>query len=145
MTDAPNRKIGGLTPRREAAPLARLMKSQREAPAPVNDATGTEGRPATPPRKSSGPRTKAPVASAPAQEPADEPKEAITIRIPGSLRARSRAAFLATRSAEGDESYSEMIAKAIEAEVQRRESAHNDGRSFGGGATQLPPGRPLSS
>ncbi|MGC5225128.1 ParB family protein [Micromonospora sp. DT81.3] len=147
MTDAPNRKIGGLAPRAEGAPLARLMRSQRDAqaeppaaedaPAPIatTEAGGatTKKRPATPARRP----TLTPVA--------EEPKDAITFRMPRSLRDRSRATFLATRTAEADTSYSDMLAKAIAAEVERREAAHNSGEPFTGGNAQLPAGRPFTA
>lgn len=134
---APDRRIQGLKPRPEA-PLSRLIKAERDAQpsaAPEPDAVRTRA-------PGAGARRAPRPAGAPAPAP-EAPKRSMTVYIDGGLRQRSRAAFQATRTSESDESYSDMIAKAIEAEVARREAAYNDGRPFAGGAAPLPSGRPL--
>ncbi len=68
----------------------------------------------------------------------------ITFYIGEALRDRARAAYRSTSLAEQDASWSEMIAKALLAEVERREAEHNEGDQFAGDAGPLPPGRPIS-
>lgn len=139
MTDNAPRRIEGLTPR-QTAPLARLLKSERDA-APVEpkaepvvpDATPTE---AIPSAASAKPRARKTAASPTGRKPS------ATFYIPEALQARGRAAFRHTQNLEGDDSYSHMVAKAYEAEVQRREALYNDGKPFSGGGP-LPAGRPL--
>ncbi|WP_354172444.1 hypothetical protein [Arthrobacter sp. UYEF36] len=45
--------------------------------------------------------------------------------IPAALRNRARAAYRATSYAEGDNTWSHFVAKAIEAETAHREAEHN--------------------
>jgi hypothetical protein len=52
------------------------------------------------------------------------------VSIPAALRNRARAAYRATSYAEGDNSWSHFVAKAIEAETARREAEHNDGEMY---------------
>jgi hypothetical protein len=76
-----------------------------------------------------------------------EPKEAetanMTVSIPAALRNRARAAYRATSYAEGDNTWSHFVAKAIEAETARREVEHNDGAMYPSWAENLPGGRRL--
>jgi hypothetical protein len=67
----------------------------------------------------------------------------ITFYIPEALRNRARTAYRSTSFAEKDSSWSEMLNKALLAEVERRELEHNDGATFEGGAEPLTPGRPI--
>ncbi len=158
MTDAPARKIGGLTPRSGEPALRRLVKANREA-APASTATQPTSSPTeTPTATPSTPQpaaaaAKAAPASKRARQAAAKPhraaqassgsKSTLTVYVPGDIRARSRAAFKATQRLEGDASYSDMVAKAIATEVARREAAYNEGRPFVGGDEALPTGRPL--
>ncbi|WP_348789645.1 hypothetical protein [Leifsonia sp. NPDC080035] len=67
----------------------------------------------------------------------------VTFYLPDELRNRARAAYRSTSNVEGDRSWSEMVGKALLAEVQRRETLHNGGRAFIGSDAPLPPGRPI--
>ena len=144
MSDASTRQIGGLTPRAEAPSLSRLVKANRDmgaAPEPrtsqspksrMKTATGGGAAEATPKPGVSG------------TDHRSDTKIATTVYITTDLRTRSRAAFKATQHLEGDASYSEMINKAIAAEVERRENEYNSGAAFAGGNEPLPMGRPLA-
>lgn len=149
MTDAPRRTISGLTPRATAQTggVERLLKKNRppagdtpEIDEPVAPAPTPESTPATAPAAS--PREKTRPAPA-VQAPTEEPKVSMSVRVHTSVRARSRAAYRATGALEPDESYSDMIEKAIEAEVRRRELAYNDGKPFEANTASLPAGRPF--
>ncbi len=76
-----------------------------------------------------------------------EPKETetanMTVSIPAALRNRARAAYRATSYAEGDNTWSHFVAKAIEAETARRETEHNDGAMYPSRSENLPGGRRL--
>ena len=67
----------------------------------------------------------------------------ITFYLTEALRNRARAAYRSTSFAEKDTSWSEMLNKALLAEVERREREYNDGATFEGGAEPLTPGRPI--
>lgn len=67
----------------------------------------------------------------------------ITFYLTEGLRNRARAAYRSTSFAEKDSSWSEMLNKALIAEVTRREAAHNDGAEFAGNDEPLTPGRPI--
>ena len=66
----------------------------------------------------------------------------VTFYIPSVLRNRTRAAYRATREADGDVSWSDLIRKALVAELERRESAHHGGAVYAGDDVPLRPGRP---
>lgn len=139
MTENAPRRIEGLQPR-ATAPLARLLKSERDAapaePTPepaVTDATPSGTRQ---PASATKPRGRKASPATAGRKPS------ATFYIPEALQVRGRAAFRHTQNLEGDESYSHMVAKAYEAEVQRRETLYNDGKPFSGGGP-LPAGRPL--
>jgi hypothetical protein len=67
----------------------------------------------------------------------------ITFYLSELLRNRARAAYRVTSFAEQDSSWSDMLGKALLAEVERREHAHNRGERFSGGEEPLTPGRPI--
>ena len=67
----------------------------------------------------------------------------ITFYLSDVLRNRARAAYRVTSFEEQDASWSDMLGKALLAEVERRERIHNLGEHFAGGEEPLPPGRPI--
>ncbi|WP_176714751.1 ParB family protein [Leifsonia xyli] len=67
----------------------------------------------------------------------------ITFYLSEGLRNRARAAYRSTSFEEKDSSWSEMLNKALLAEVERREAAYNDGEKFTGTDEPLSPGRPI--
>ncbi|WP_345762904.1 ParB family protein [Diaminobutyricibacter sp. McL0608] len=67
----------------------------------------------------------------------------ITFYLSELLRNRARAAYRLTSFAEQDASWSDMLSKALLAEVERRERDHNYGEEFTGGEEPLSPGRPI--
>jgi hypothetical protein len=67
----------------------------------------------------------------------------ITFYLSDNLRNRARAAYRSTSFHEKDASWSEMLTKALLAEVERRERAHNRGQRFPGSDEPLNPGRPI--
>jgi hypothetical protein len=67
----------------------------------------------------------------------------ITFYLSDNLRNRARAAYRSTSFHEKDASWSEMLTKALLAEVERRERAHNRGQRFPGSEEPLNPGRPI--
>lgn len=83
-----------------------------------------------------------------AGEAKDEPKTTsklanMTVSLPEALRNRARAAYRATSYAEGDNTWSHFVAKAIEAETTRREAEHNGGEMYPSWTENLPGGRRL--
>lgn len=114
----------------------------------------TPSRPALglPPRRTAAPAAEAPLARMlPGHRPEtpkkSAPKEAdttsMTVSIPAALRNRARAAYRATSYIEGDNTWSNFVAKAIEAETARREVEHNDGAMYPSWGENLPGGRRL--
>jgi len=71
------------------------------------------------------------------------PRTTITFYLTEALRNRARAAYRATSFLEKDTSWSEMLNKALVAEVQRREREHNADRVFTANGDALRPGRPI--
>jgi hypothetical protein len=67
----------------------------------------------------------------------------ITFYLSDTLRNRARAAYRHTSFEERDGSWSEMLNKALLAEVERRERVHNHGLPFTGSEEPLTPGRPI--
>jgi hypothetical protein len=114
----------------------------------------TPGRPALglPPKRAAAPAAEAPLARMlPGHRP-EAPKKAdtkdaetanMTVSIPAALRNRARAAYRATSYAEGDNTWSHFVAKAIEAETARREAEHNKGEMYPSWGENLPGGRRL--
>jgi hypothetical protein len=70
-------------------------------------------------------------------------KQQLNVSIPRDLRARVRAAYRATATAEGHRSFSDFIASVVEGEACRLEVKYNDGRPFVGGEIELVSGRPM--
>lgn len=115
----------------------------------------TPGRPALglPPKRTAAPAAEAPLARMlPGHRPETpkkaDPKDAetanMTVSIPAALRNRARAAYRATSYAEGDNTWSHFVAKAIEAETARREIEHNEGAMYPSWGEKLPGGRRLN-
>ncbi|MDF9748721.1 hypothetical protein [Arthrobacter sp. ES3-54] len=114
----------------------------------------TPGRPALglPLRRTAAPAGEAPLARMlPGHRP-ETPKKAeptetetanMTVSIPAALQNRARAAYRATSYAEGDNTWSHFVAKAIEAETARREAEHNAGAMYPSWGENLPGGRRL--
>ncbi|WP_401001036.1 hypothetical protein [Agromyces sp. GXQ0307] len=154
MTDAP-RKIGGLAPRAGSdAPLGRLLRENRptppaataEATSPPVDVPDVDKTPAPVAAARTASTAKAPRKSKPTPKrsaTADTGKGTVTFYMPHSDRERARATFKATAHLEGDESFSDFLTKAVNAEVARRELEH--GGPFAGGDRPLPTGRPMRS
>jgi hypothetical protein len=67
----------------------------------------------------------------------------ITFYVDPELRNRAREAYRSTSYAERDSTWSEMLCKALLAEVERRERLHNSGEEFLGSEHPLAPGRPI--
>ncbi|MFF1635413.1 hypothetical protein [Leifsonia sp. NPDC058248] len=86
---------------------------------------------------------KARSAAEPRARPRPRRRATITFYLGEPLRDRARAAFRSTSLVEEDATWSEMLAKALLAEVERREAEHNDGDRFTGGDDPLRPGRPI--
>ncbi len=114
----------------------------------------TPSRPALglPPRRAAAPAAEAPLArmlpghrpEAPKkQDPQDTGIANMTVSIPAALRNRARAAYRATSYAEGDNTWSHFMAKAIEAETARREAEHNEGEMYPSWGEKLTGGRRL--
>ena len=74
---------------------------------------------------------------------AERRRTTITFYLSELLRNRARAAYRVTSFAEQDVSWSDMLGKALLAEVERRELVHNYGDEFVGGEEPLTPGRPI--
>jgi hypothetical protein len=164
MSDtAPDRRISGLTPRTPTSgpDLSRLQRRNRITPpattpptepqrpepaepvtAPAEPAASpADTTPTTAPRPTKKPATRTPKArTAP---PTATPTVTMTTYLESGLRARARAAYRATSHLEGDKSWSDFVAHAIQAEVERRERRHNGGDEYIGETTALRPGRPL--
>jgi len=138
MTDPTPRTIEGLERRPQRA-VSRLLKSERATETPEQQAA--PATPAVPPaaeaKRKSAPRSRTESPKSSGRRPS------ITSYVDMPLQERARAAFIHTRNAEGDESFSQLVAKAIDAEVSRREALYNGGRPFTGGVGPLPAGRPM--
>jgi hypothetical protein len=70
-------------------------------------------------------------------------RTSVTFYLSEGLRNRARAAYRSTSFEEQDSSWSEMLNKALIAEVERREAEYNSGESFGASEEPLSPGRPI--
>jgi Centromere-binding protein ParB C-terminal len=114
----------------------------------------TPSRPALglPPRRAAAPAAEAPLArmlsghrpeTPNKPDPKDTETANMTVSIPAALRNRARAAYRATSYAEGDNTWSHFVAKAIEAETARREVEHNKGEMYPSWGEKLPGGRRL--
>ncbi|WP_258045906.1 ParB family protein [Leifsonia shinshuensis] len=67
----------------------------------------------------------------------------VTFYLSETLRNRARAAYRSTSFEEKDSSWSEMLNKALIAEVERREAEYNRGEMFAASEAPLTPGRPI--
>lgn len=137
----PNRSISGLAPRPKPD-ASRLIAANRPVPAPdaASAATGEQaeivvGVPA------------AAIGGSPAESADDNPSTLmkVSVYLPKGLRRAAVAAYKATAHLEGDQSWSDMIEKAVRAEVLRRQDAHNGGKPYPGGEGKLTPGRSVTS
>jgi len=72
---------------------------------------------------------------------ADGVKQQLSAYVSAELRARARTAYQATSFAEGDDSWSHLVEKALETEVRRREVLYNGGEQYVGTNRKLAPGR----
>ena len=68
----------------------------------------------------------------------------VTFYMDAEFRDRARAAYRATSSIEGDESWSDFIELAVRNEVVRRERLHNEGERYEGSSRRLRPGRKIA-
>jgi hypothetical protein len=159
MSDLPSsrRKIGGLSSlarMRGDAPAepVTIVPAVDEAAAPPEPARLADRPQAAPggrqsPRKPSAgtksrPRSSQAVTAAP-RAAAAASKEQMTTYISPSVRGRAQTAYEATRYLEGDASWSEFVATALERETQRREQLHNAGEPYPPRTEKLRAGRPL--
>ena|SRR5680860_555552 len=133
--DTPNRQIGGLAPRAGTHDLSRLQARNRTDPKP---STGQQTEPmpvdAVKPSRASSRKSATVVV---------DPTTRMTIYLSNTTRDRARATYRATSHLEGDKSWSDFVERAILAEVERRELAHNAGNRYEGDSSPLSAGRPL--
>lgn len=156
--DQPDRTIGGLQRRGAETDLSRLRRVNRPNPAaqssPPPTATPAADPPATEPELPAATAPAGPSGSRAAQsrpagastragERVGEAKDRVTVYLDARTRGEARAAYRATAHLEGDRSWSDFVARAIAAEVERRQALHNDGRPYGHDAAPLNPGRPM--
>lgn len=137
--ETPNRQIGGLAPRSGSRDLSRLQRRNRpttstESPAPED---GLDSK-----LQGGGSAPKTPSAM-PATAPSGTAGR-MTTYLSASTRGRARAAYRATSHLEGDRSWSSFVERAILAEVERREAAHNSGHRYTADSSPLSAGRPLT-
>lgn len=149
MTDTPNRTIGGLAPRTVAGQpdLTRLQRRNRPAAAPTPVYDREERAPVTRITRTEAPSSPEPTAAT--TEPVSEAghsasQDRITVYLDHELRGRARTAYRATAHLEGDRTWSDFIERAIRAEVERREHAHNSNQTYSSSVDKLPPGRTVS-
>lgn len=116
----PDRSISGLPPRKPRTDASRLIAANR--PTTSTPATGEAARP--------------PDATA--------ARVKVSVYLDAQLRDAARAAYRATAHLENDASWSDMIEKAVTAEVERRQHAHNDGKPFSASRDKLTPGRTIT-
>lgn len=166
--DTADRRVAGLSRRRADPDPARLIAANRPAPpAPPTDQPARTDEATTDPAAEpvpaadrlpdrtpapDSPRTRRPRAtSQPTPQPApateadqevDAPRK-VTTYMHASVRDRAVVAFKATGYLEQDDSWSHMVEKAVLAEVERREAAHNGGQPFTSDGATLKRGRRL--
>ena len=159
-----DRRVAGLGRRRAEPNPARLIAANRPTPQVTNESPATDPErstrqastaPGTPPDSFAEPmvtplRTHArrsdtrPRATPPSAENADDGTDAprkLTVYMHPSIRDRAAVAFKATAYLEQDDSWSHMVEKAVLAEVERREAAHNAGQPFSAPNAKLKRGR----
>ena len=142
----PDRSISGLAPRRPKPDASRLIAANRPA------LTAPSVEPVEPPPAvAPNPLSLTPPAVLPAADAStvstDQNRASVKVSVylPKDLRRAAVAAFKATAHLEADQSWSDMIEKAVRAEVTRRERAHNGGKPFPGGEGRLTPGRSVTA
>lgn len=138
----PDRSISGLAPRRRTPDASRLIAANRPASGVTSPATSSEPEPSTSVEPEGTPG-RAATQSSPDENPTTTVK--VSIYLPRGLRKAAVAAFKATAHLEGDQSWSDMIEKAVRAEVLRRQEVYNKGQVFPGGEGKLTPGRSVSA
>lgn len=130
MTETPQRKIGSLS-KRERKPVTSPRETDAAPATPVS--TSVPGVSETAPKLEAEPAASA------------TRKVQINASVPRDLRTRARAAYRAVGYSSGYESFSDLVARALEHEVQRLEQEHNNGAPFPGGESALPSGRPMTT
>ena len=120
MNDRPERQLVGLPPRNVTGDLSRMKRSNRETAS-----------------------TSPPPVATPVEAEKLKPKR-ITVYVDQSVFSRARGAYRNTSHLEGDKTWSQFVEKALAAEAERRESAHNGGKQFEAETGALPSGRPIS-
>lgn len=133
-----NRQIGGLKPRASTPDLSRLQARNRTEAKPETSKR-TEAEPAAPAAAPKSPR----VTVKKSDTAAMEQNTRMTTYLSVATRDRARSTYRATSYLEGDKSWSDFVERAILAEVERREIAHNAGERYEGDSSPLPAGRPL--
>lgn len=145
MTEAPDRKIGGLAPRAGEPDLSRLQRRNRPekpaAKAAEKPPAGAEPAAPAPAQTAPIPAPARPTTAAPV---ASQENARMTTYLSAAVRDRARAAYKATAHLENDRSWSAFVEAALLAETLRREERHNGGAPYAGGQEALAPGRPLS-
>lgn len=162
--DITDRRVAGLARRRPGPDPASLIAANRSVAQTEPDPSATTP-PAAPPRPDEPAQLSEPeqAAAVPAEperpnrsrrqppkpapetddsNPQDAPKK-VTVYLHQSVRDRAAVAFKATAYLEQDESWSHLVEKALLAEVERREAAHNAGRPFAADNAQLKRGRSI--
>lgn len=154
----PDRTIGGLPPRRKADPKNLISANRAAVARPAVDAAGTDVD--TPQTSAVG--EQATVSTVPAPVPQQTPaaqapsetnqqgnggatKDKLSVYVSKDLRAALRAAYRATGHLEGDDSFSALVERALQAELTRRQQTYNDGHPFATSSGRLPSGRPLAT
>lgn len=162
-SDTADRRVAGLGRRRTEPNPARLIAANRPTPPAAAETPITDERPnvpapeqpttrpdnvadlaATPTRtrtRRSQSRSQATLPSAEDADGGTDLPRKLTVYMHPSIRDRAAVAFKATAYLEQDDSWSHMVEKAVLAEVERREAAHNDGQPFAANNAQLKRGR----
>lgn len=147
MTDTPDRRIGGLAPRAGAGQTDLSRLQRRNRPVTPEPAAEEEAKVTPLPRATAPDRTKPATPAAPVTPAATAeagPPDRITVYLDRALRERARTAYRATAHLEGDRTWSDFIERAILAEVERREHAHNADQTYSSTPGKLAPGRNVS-
>lgn len=137
--------------------ISMLRKKTRVAKEP--ESVEEDRSVALPPRRQREPQvlvTEAPAAvptftPAPETPPVVQPVSAppvarkqVTVLMAHDLKSRANQAYRMTSSQEGNRSFADFVAKALENEIARLEGLYNGGARYEGDAGTLPIGRPLS-
>lgn len=150
----PDRTIGGLPVRRRPDPKNLISANRQAVDSPpqlaptfsqsaVGEQVAPAPAPSTPPVVA-GPTVEGPVPAS-TSDPIPSAKHKMSVYVSSELRTALRAAYRATSHAEGDDSFSALVEKALKAELTRREAVHNNGNPFPNAGGKLPSGRPLGN